>query len=74
MDFVSCPFSPAALSLLLQHSLSTGCSSGGPVSEVSIAVVGVVVDTDGVKGCHRKAQGEVESVSVFGKAKSVSIP
>ena len=49
MDFVPCPFSPVALSLLLQHSLQPGCSSGGPVNGVSITVVGEVVDTSGVK-------------------------
>lgn len=49
MDFVPCHFSPAGLPLLLQHSLQTGHSSGGPVSGVSITVVGEVVDTDGVK-------------------------
>lgn len=49
VDFVPCPFSPAVLSLLLQHSLQTGCSSGVLVNGVSVTVVGEVVDANDVK-------------------------
>lgn len=49
MDFVPCPLSPAELSVILQHSLQTGSSAGGPANGV-----GEVVDISGVDDTARR--------------------
>lgn len=71
MHFVPCHFNPAVLSLLLQHIPSAhlvvlwmGCP----------ALLWEKYHTSDVKWCCRKAQGEIRSISVFGKAESTGIP